>query len=64
MSALTDYLIQYSEVTSPLMIIGLFLYIKARTQEIRDDLERMQDRINRLEDGYIPDGGSKDGSRK
>ena len=50
MSAFTDLLLSSTDPVNALMLIGLTLYVRGQFRTVRD-------RVNRLENVYIPDGG-------
>lgn len=72
MSALTDMIVNQTDPVTALLIVGLGGLVVAvdrrhkrrneqMRQEIKDEMHRLRNRLNRLEDTYIPDGGNARG---
>lgn len=57
MSAITDLLLATTDPVTALMLIGLAAYIRSVKNSIRSDVKRVRNRVGRLEDSHIPDGG-------
>lgn len=58
MGALTDALIAATDPLTTLILIVVGAYIRMVKNTLRRDIRKVRGRVERIESGYIPDGGS------
>lgn len=60
MGALADSILAATDPVTTLLIIALGYYARMIKRSLQREIRRVRGRIERIEDGYIPDGGSID----